>query len=113
MMQGGRIGRVELQTLVIIWRQEGRFTLRTLCFVGNNTVLRMLDGWPQCRSACAGAEPKSVPVRNPNPVVRSSHSTDPPNSQLNKDLNISRISCALSKDKAESSRCNTVKSNGC
>jgi hypothetical protein len=44
MMQGERIGRGELKFPVIVWKKEGRFTLRKSCFVENNTGFRILDG---------------------------------------------------------------------
>ena len=56
MMQGKRIGRGEL---VIVWWKEGRFTLRTSCFVENNAVRRIMDGLPWCRTGHAGEDKKS------------------------------------------------------
>jgi len=98
-MQGERIGRGDLKFPVILWKKEGRFTLRTSCFVENNTVLRILDGWPQCRAGGVGEEKKSAPLRNPNRGVLFGHSTDYPNSQINKEVDVLRAACRLPEDK--------------
>jgi hypothetical protein len=65
---------------VLLWMKEGRLVLQKPC-LWTITLLRILDGWPQCLAGRAGEEKESIPVRNQNQGYHS-------NSQINKEGSI-------------------------